>query len=430
MSSRALTAENLVKTYVEFRDPSHRFLQRFSKRFEPKQTPILKGIDLHLDKGEILGIVGANGAGKTTLLRVLSGIIEPTSGRLESYGRICPILDLGFGLADEMTGLENIYFVAALRGFTRRDVSRRLDQIIEFAAIGDAVNEPIQHYSAGMKMRLAYAISTHLDPEVLIIDEALAVGDEGFQHKCFEHLRQLADDGVGIILVSHSSQTIQEFCDRAMLLDQGEAIQSGKPSKVIESFHRLLFAPPEGRGDVRGTILSGKPTESQNPVSENVTPQQALYDSGITTNPTFYPDQGAVLKHITLKDKSGQCVNLVAARASYDYQYTVTFSRGFQNVRFGMLIKSMTGFEIGGSETGHIKMSVTAGETIRINFPLTCNLNPGTYYLNAGVLASVNGKETFVARVIDALKFRVLPNDFHQTGQVDFGIDPKITSLG
>ena len=208
------------------------------------QRHVLDGVSLGpLERGTVTGLLGPNGAGKSTLLRVLSGILLPTEGEIIANGQICPVLDLGFGMVEDLTGLDNIYFVGSLRGFTKKEMAARLDEIIAFADIGDAIHDSIQHYSTGMKMRLAYAVSTHLDPDVLVIDEALAVGDEGFQHKCFEHLRSLAKSGVAIIIVSHSSQAIQELCSRAILLDDGEVITEGEPARVIEAYHALLFSP-------------------------------------------------------------------------------------------------------------------------------------------------------------------------------------------
>jgi lipopolysaccharide transport system ATP-binding protein len=256
------------------------------------------------------------------------------------------------------------------------------------------------------------------------------VGDEGFQHKCFEHLRKLANQGVGIIFVSHSSQAIRELCDRAILLDKGELLESGEPSRVIESYHRLLFAPEQDRPAVRDSILGDKNEKTEELGTEaSIKSQAATYDPQLSSDPTTYPDQGATISNITILDSGDQAANLLVARRQYRYQFDVSFSRSFTKVRFGMLIKSLTGFEIGGSETSGLKIEASAGEALRLNFPFTCNLNPGNYYLNAGVLAHIDGEETFVARVIDALQFKVLPNEYHQTGQVDFGIDPEILKV-
>lgn len=415
MSSKALVTTNLNKTYFVYNKPHHRLLQRFSNRFAPRGVTVLDDVNIDIQKGEIIGIVGRNGAGKTTLLRILSGIMQPTSGTVQTTGRVGSILDLGFGLIGELSGLDNIYFIASLKEMPRDQVNKKLQTILDFCELGDSIHDPVLHYSTGMKMRLAYSISTHLDPDMLIIDEALAVGDEGFQHKCFEHLRSLSKQGVTIIFVSHSSQTIQEFCDRALLLEAGKVMKEGSPESVIQSYHRLIFAS-----------TSGKPPEEFD-APESSTEQSSEFNPTLTSNRTEYPSLGARIHHVRLEDMHGKQVNLINARTSYRYTYQVTFEQAFSQVRFGMLIKSMTGFEIGGSETSHLYTSVKAGETYTISFPFQCNLNPGSYYLNAGALSQVDGKEVFVARIIDAVKFQVKPNDLHQTGLVDFGIDPTIT---
>jgi lipopolysaccharide transport system ATP-binding protein len=417
-----LRVDNLHKRFAHFENPSDRMLRRF-KSAEPKsESHVLSNINFTLKQGEVIGIVGGNGAGKTTLLRVLSGILPPSDGSVETNGRVCPILDLGFGLVDDISGIENIFFIGSLRGFTKKDIQQRLEQITNFADLGAAIEDPIKHYSTGMKMRLAYAVSTHLDPDILIIDEALAVGDEGFQHKCFEHLRSLAKRGVGIVLVSHSSQTIQEFCDRALLLDQGECILSGNPAKVIEAYHHLLFATPEHRTSTRQAILEQRASATDPNLN---TEETTLLDPTLSADSKVYAEQGASISNVSLMSGTEE-VNLLHSRQTYTYQFDVKFDRNLDQVRFGMLIKSITGFELGGSETSHLRKNVRAGDNMRIQFRLQCNLNPGNYFLNAGVLALQDGEETFVARVIDAIQFKVLPNEFHQTGQVDFNIHADI----
>jgi lipopolysaccharide transport system ATP-binding protein len=419
-SDLLLSARNVGKVFSAYDAPSHRLFHPFAKKFAPNQSRILRDVSLDLHAGEIVGILGRNGAGKSTLLRVLSGILPPSEGEIITDSKICPVLDLGFGMVEDLTGLDNIYFVGSLRGFTKKEMVGRLAEIIAFADIGDAINDPIQHYSTGMKMRLAYAVSTHLDPDVLVIDEALAVGDEGFQHKCFEHLRALSKSGVAIVIVSHSSQAIQELCHRAILLDDGEVITEGEPARVIEAYHALLFSPDSEIENTRQSIVD---------LSKDVSSDSSAFDPGITSKAIKYPELGASINNIQILDSDGKPVNLLVSRAHYEYSFEVTFTEKFAKLRYGMLIKSITGFEIGGSETSHLLASAQKGDGVKVNFPFCCNLNPGTYFMNAGVLAPLNGEETFIARVIDALQFKVLPNHYHQTGQVDFGIKPQISGL-
>jgi lipopolysaccharide transport system ATP-binding protein len=203
----------------------------------------LRGVSFDVSAGEAIGLIGRNGAGKSTLLKVLSRIADPTEGEVDIYGRTGSLLEIGTGFHPDFTGRENIFLNGVMLGMSRREVRRKFDAISAFAEIGEFLDTPVKYYSSGMYVRLAFAVAAHFDPEVLIVDEVLAVGDASFQTKCFEKLRQIRARGSTVILVTHDLLSVREFCDRALLFEAGCLIETGEPQAIINSYLKML-APP------------------------------------------------------------------------------------------------------------------------------------------------------------------------------------------
>jgi ABC-2 type transport system ATP-binding protein len=202
----------------------------------------LRNASFDVPHGQMLAVLGRNGAGKSTLLRLLAGIVQPDSGTVHVNGRVSPLLELGAGFAPELTGLRNIYLYGALLGLSRQEVHDQLQSIIAFSEIGDFIDTPVKHYSSGMYVRLAFAVAAHLDPDVLLIDEVLAVGDAAFQAKCLARIDEFRQDGKTIILVTHALQRIVEMCDRALLIHHGVVLEDGPPLEVLKAYDAVLGA--------------------------------------------------------------------------------------------------------------------------------------------------------------------------------------------
>lgn len=200
----------------------------------------LRDVSLRVDQGEVVGIIGRNGAGKSTLLRVAAGVIKPTAGRVVANGRLVPLIDLSAGFDMELTGRENIYLQGAIFGLSRRPMTERVHDVVDFAEIPEFIDAPMRMYSSGMIMRLGFAIATQLEPEVLLVDEVLAVGDERFQEKCMSRFEALRTDGVTVVIVSHSAELIKSLCTRALWLDSGVIMHSGPADRVISEYHAFL----------------------------------------------------------------------------------------------------------------------------------------------------------------------------------------------
>lgn len=238
-----IVASNVTKVYHLYSDPVDRMkeaLHPFKKKYH-KDFYALRDISFTIGKGEVVGIIGKNGCGKSTLLKILTHVLAPSAGTVSVVGRVASLLELGAGFNPEMTGRENVYFQGAIAGLSRREVDLHLDSILQFADIGDFIDQPVKSYSSGMFVRLAFACAVNVSPDILIVDEALAVGDAIFQRKCYAKLDAFKASGKTILLVSHDMETVKRLCSRAMLLDGGRLLQDGPPHDVILSYFRMLF---------------------------------------------------------------------------------------------------------------------------------------------------------------------------------------------
>ena len=237
----AIKITGLSKCFKVYKKQYHRFAESITGKKLHKEYWALKDINIQVQKGEAIGIVGANGAGKSTLLKLICGALRSTSGEIAVNGRILSLLELGTGFHPELTGIENIYNSASMQGFAKSEIEEKLQDIIEFADIGEHINVPVKTYSSGMYVRLAFALYACLDPDIYIVDEALSVGDVFFQQKCYERMRQMKEQGVTIIMVSHDPAPIVSFCNRAILIDKGQIMGEGAPDVILEMYQALQY---------------------------------------------------------------------------------------------------------------------------------------------------------------------------------------------
>ena len=236
MQEKVIEIKDVTKTYKLYNKPSDRLRENFSithKNYH-RDHDALQGISLDVYKGECVGIIGTNGSGKSTLLKIVTGVVAPTSGTLEIKGKISALLELGAGFNQEYTGIENIYLNGTMVGFTKEEMDGKLQSIIDFADIGEFINQPVKTYSSGMFARLAFAVAINVDPDILIVDEALSVGDIFFQSKCYQKFMDLKEAGKTILFVSHDLGSIIKYCDRSLLIHHGKQIAVGKSSEIVD----------------------------------------------------------------------------------------------------------------------------------------------------------------------------------------------------
>jgi lipopolysaccharide transport system ATP-binding protein len=420
-SDIAISVKNLTKTYRIFGHPGDRIKQALTlghMKFHREFTA-LRDVSFEIKKGETVGIIGRNGSGKSTLLQLICGILKPTSGTVTVNGHVSALLELGAGFNPEFTGRENVYFQGAVMGFSREEMESRFDDIAAFADIGEFIDQPVRIYSSGMYVRLAFSTAIHSTPDILIIDEALSVGDEPFQRKCFERIRQFREQSGTIIYVSHHMASVVELCDQALLLEQGTLTAIGNPKLVTANYLKNLNRP---------NIIS----EAENhhkPIHEDAEP--AYFDQALVPESTVsYPSLGAQIINPRILSLDGKRVNLLRSGEEYFYAYEAQFNVPATGVRFGMLIKTISGYELGGliSHPAGEGISITCGTTLSQQFRFRCNLLQGTYFLNAGIVCLMPDKgEEYIHRILDAAIFKVLPeNDSVRSGMVD--ISPSLQS--
>lgn len=437
-SDAAIQVSGLSKCYHIYQEPHHRLLQMLhgnNKKYY-QEFWALKNVSFSVRKGETVGIVGKNGSGKSTLLQLICGTLNPSAGSITTTGRIAALLELGSGFNPEFSGRENVYLYAAVLGYSREQIERQLPAIEAFADIGPFIDQPTKTYSSGMVVRLAFSVAIHVDPQILIIDEALSVGDELFQRKCFSKIEQIKQTGATILFVSHSGATVVDLCDRAILLDNGEMLTVGTPKNIVGLYQRLLYAPPAAKAEIRAEIKSGDSTNLTAPKNEAASKQsQSFYDKNLIPQSTInYETKGAKIRNPGIFSMSGEQANCLQRGTRYIYSYEVDFYEASHHVTFGMLLKTNTGIELGGATSQPSILKgidhVNANQTIRVAYEFDCNLNPGLYFLNAGVKGLVSEEETYLHRILDAVAFRVMPiNENKSTGLVDFKCNPKIEIL-
>lgn len=427
-SETAIRALGVGKTFRSYAKPHHRLAELFAPSREKqwgRDFQALSGVDFEVFRGETVGILGRNGSGKSTLLQILCGIMEPTYWRVNVTGRIAALLELGAGFNPEFSGRENVRLYAGVLGLDAAAVENKLPEIIEFADIGHFIDEPVKHYSSGMFVRLAFSVAIHVDPEVLVVDEALSVGDEAFQRKCFSRIEEIKRAGATILFVSHSAPTILQLCDRAMVLHAGKRIYFGKPNSAVAIYQRIIYAPADRISDLveQATALdhAGMEWRTDEPGSEAEEQSQApsdeieveRFDPGLVSQSRFeFERHGACIIDPRVINAAGETVNVLRHGAQYRYEFDVRFDRQASHVHFGMLVKSVTGVELAGASSHRFDESlgdVHAGQTVKVRFHWRCNLLPGMYFLNAGCngVLSVEGGETFLHRIVDAFAFRV-----------------------
>lgn len=456
-SNLAIQAKNLSKCYNIYNKPADRLKQSIVPKVlgaigKPLRTYYrefwaLRNLSLDIKKGETIGIIGRNGSGKSTLLQIISGILTSTSGSIETNGRITALLELGSGFNPEFTGRENVFLNGAILGLSKDEVEARFDAIAQFADIGDFIEQPVKFYSSGMTVRLAFAVQAMVDPDILIVDEALAVGDERFQRKCFNRLSELKQNGTSILFVSHSTQQIIELCDRALLLEQGERLLMANPLTVVRAYQRILYATQAEQSSLMqeikkhdndnaslNTYLQEKDKKTPLITSPDI-PEQDLhrdelgesildedfYDPKmISQSISIYPVQGARINSLKIYNLDEKEVNNLLTRHEYYFDIRGMFleAREFVHISFGLRIISGVGVSAIYYPAYTQYINAQAGQEFHLRHKLKMNLNPNTYFANVGIFSTT--EPTCMHRITDAIMFRVLPKGENRVfGYVD-----------
>ena len=437
MSINAISVKNLTKTYKLYNQPIDRLkesLHPLRKSFH-KSFTALADVSFEIKRGEAVGIIGRNGSGISTLLKIITNVLTPTFGKAILNGRISAILELGAGFNREMTGLENIYLSNTVNNIPESKTEKSIKEITDFAEIGEFINQPIKTYSSGMKARLAFAIAVNIEPDILIIDEALSVGDAAFQRKCFAKMEEIRKSGATILFVSHSEGSIVSLCTRAIWLENGVKVLDGKPKLITGLYLKYLNRPIKIKSLLKEyEKLLAMPTENSkiekvknfknlnsNRFKEKVSAkknisQESFNETLKATSTIEYEQNGAQIINAKVTDLNNNEVNILQHGEEYFLRYEVKIARPLTQVKFGFLLKQKNGIAISGGVYPSTKTEIEElSKNIIMKFKIIINLANGEYFFNAGVKARVDDELVYVHRIMDVYMIKVINNPPNMT---------------
>jgi len=353
-----ITVTNLGKAYKQYPNRWSRLAEWLIPGHKPRHSLkwVLQDLNFKVSPGEAVGIIGINGAGKSTLLKMITGTTQPTTGGVHITGRVAALLELGMGFHADFTGRQNAFMAGQLLGYSVEEIARLMPEIEAFAEIGEYIDQPVRVYSSGMQMRLAFSVATAHRPDVLIVDEALSVGDTYFQHKSFDRIREFRKKGTTLLIVSHDKGAIQSICDRAILLNSGRLAMEGDPEAVMDYYNAML-ADHQNQKVMQEVTVDGK--------------IQTISGTGEVT-----------LTDVALLDVAGQKIEIVAVGQPVSLRVMIACNSPVQDLVVGYMIKDRLGQQVFGTNTYHHNFklqNLRGNETIEFNFDFQANLGPGTY---------------------------------------------------
>ncbi|MDE5907366.1 MAG: ABC transporter ATP-binding protein [Lachnospiraceae bacterium] len=434
----AIQVKSLEKAYKLYDKPSDRLKEAlgFGRKKRYKEHYALKGVDMTIYQGETVGIIGTNGSGKSTILKIITGVLNPTKGSVDVSGRISALLELGAGFNMEYNGIENVYLNGTMIGFSKKEIDAKMDEILGFADIGDYVYQPVKTYSSGMFVRLAFAVAINIDPEILIVDEALSVGDVFFQAKCYHKFEEFKKMGKTIVFVSHDLGSISKYCDRVILLNQGVKLGEGTPKEMIDAYKQVLVGqypiPQEENGSLlddedigaaaarAGKKHSGKSDSKKCSLPEEIASESAGMEShiaesssGSSVNPDLleYGTKQALIENYFITDEAGRNCSAVIKGGQCSIHMKVCFKEDICEPIFAFTIKNIKGVEITGTNTMVEKAflePVKAGSIKHIVFTQNLDLQGGEYLLSLGVTGYEKEDFTVYHRLYDVMNLTVI----------------------
>lgn len=396
-----ITVSNIGKAYKQYPNRWSRVVEWLDPRNKQRHQLhwVLQDISFTIQAGEAVGIVGVNGAGKSTLLKMITGTTHPTTGSVQITGRVAALLELGMGFHPEFTGRQNVVMAGQLLGYTISEITELMPQIEAFAAIGEYIDQPVRIFSSGMQVRLAFAVSTASRPDVLIVDEALSVGDAAFQRKCFQKIETYRAEGTTLLFVSHDIETVKKLCDKALFIKDGRLAQWGTARQVCDEYERFLFGDTRRSGATRGTPV---------PASEIET---ARFDPALVAScEMVYGNGKADIEACWLADVNGRRINVVESGTPFTWCYRVRFNEEVETPVFAMMLKTREGVALYGVDSKKTNLGRAVfieGDVFEVIFTLNNPLAPGVYYLNCGVRQDGKDGVEFLSRRIDAALLRV-----------------------
>lgn len=451
---KIISVDQVSKVYRLYDKPIDRLLESISlrKKSYHKDFYALRDISFSVGRGEAVGIIGTNGSGKSTMLKIITGVLSATTGKVESRGSICALLELGAGFNQDYTGIENIYMNGTMMGFSKAEMDEKLPAILEFADIGDFVYQPVKSYSSGMFVRLAFALYISIDPEVLIVDEALSVGDVFFQAKCYHRMDELKRKGTTILMVTHDLGSVMKYCDRVVLFHKGEKVGEGLPGQMVDKYKKILAGKDphaekfmeeqnflgnvdeeaadtagftetnenagsdSGRNSGRNTGEAGEHAEPTSPkAGQSSQKPTGFMKDHLTLNPSSqqYGNGKAEILDFGVLDKDGRPGNVLLKGEEFSIKERIVFHDDIAAPIFTFTIKDKRGMDLSGTNTlfeGKEIPAVKKGDEYYCTFTQRMNLQGGEYLLSISCTGFEEGEHTVYDRKYDITSITVLSN--------------------
>ena len=442
MSEFAIKVNDVTKLYKVYDKPSDRFKEALglTKEKRYKEHYALHNVTFDVEKGQTVGIIGTNGSGKSTILKIITGVLSATEGSVDVDGRISALLELGAGFNQEYTGMENIYLNGTMMGYTKEEVDAKVDTILAFADIGDFIHQPVKTYSSGMFVRLAFAVAINIDPEILIVDEALSVGDVFFQAKCYHKFEEFKKNGKTILMVSHDLGSIAKYCDKVILLNKGHLVDQGVPKKIVDLYKQILVSEAEGRevGEKQPTIddinnennsnnddLEGKAgrkngefesvdgLSKDEEASKEASSGKKLWKNILMQNPNVldYGDKDAEIVDFAIIDDKGSITNNIQKNTEFKIRMKAKFHKDIDQPIFAFTIKDLQGTDVTGTNTMYEKIdfgTVKRDEERTVEFTQNMNLQGRNYLLSFGLVGYKENDFVVYHRLYDVCNINVI----------------------
>lgn len=432
MSDIAISVNNISKMYKLYDNPMDRLKESLglSRQKKYKEHYALHDVSFDVHKGETVGIIGTNGSGKSTILKIITGVLNPSQGQVSVDGRISALLELGAGFNGEYSGIENVYLNGTMIGFSREEIDAKLQDILDFADIGEFVHQPVKTYSSGMFVRLAFAVAINIEPEILIVDEALSVGDVFFQAKCYRKFEEFKEMGKTILFVSHDLSSIGKYCDRVVLLNKGRKLAEGDAKEMVNLYRRVLvnqYEDPEEQEDnqtndsdkesieKKEEDSSVNRSESKEESDEKVETKEdsITMKSQLNLNPEVleYGSKLAEIEDFSIRDNTGMITNLIEKGETFSVDMKICFHEDIGDPIFAFTIKDLKGTEITGTNTMYENIPIKLqkkGDVRRVTFTQKMPLEAGEYMLCLGCTGYRGGEFTVFHRLYDVCNLTVI----------------------
>jgi len=414
----AIEVRDVTKIYRLYNKPSDRLLETLCpKKSRHRDFYALNGVSFNVEKGTTVGVIGTNGSGKSTILKIITGVLTPSAGEVKVNGTVSALLELGAGFNMEYTGLENIYMNGTMMGFTRQQMEEKLPEILAFADIGEFVDQPVKSYSSGMFVRLAFALAINVEPDILIVDEALSVGDVFFQAKCYHKMEEIRKRGTTIVMVTHDMSSIIKYCDKVVLLNRGDKLAEGEPGKMVDLYKKIL--------------VGLDPVEDEPVKSEGNHSGQLRWLDSLEENPGHmnYGDGSASIVDVGIFDEQGRLTNQIFKGSELTIRTKVQFAKPVDMPIFSFTFKDKKGTELTGTNTMYEKIQVTpakSGDVYEVSFRQRMTLQGGEYLLSVGCTGFESGEFVVYNRLYDIVNIVVISAK-NTVGVYDMESDVTVT---